>query len=203
MENKIILIGYSGHSFVVHDIFTSLSRNVFAYCDAGQKEYNPFSLIYLGNENQSISDLQKNNFFISIGDNLIRRKIYNSLAEQNLFPINAIHSTSIISSSTEIQTNGVMISAGCIINPLVKIGNGTICNTGSIIEHECEIENFAHIGPGAVLCGNVQVGENSFIGAGAVIRQGIKIGKNVIVGAGAVVVKDVVDNATVIGCPAK
>ena len=203
MKNKIILIGYSGHAFVIQDIFTSINRNVFAYCDAVQKEYNPFSLTYLENENQSLSELEKNDFFISIGDNSIRKKIYNNLAEQNLFPINAIHANSIISTFAEIQPHGVMVGAGCIINPLAIIGNGVICNTGSMIEHECIIQDFAHIGPGAILCGNVFVGENSFVGAGAVIRQGIKIGKNVMVGAGAVVVKDVTDNTTVMGCPAK
>ena len=199
----MIIIGYSGHAFVVNEIYNSLKIQISGYFDNEQKAFNPFNLKYLGSEKENIFLLQKSHFFIAIGDNLIRKKIYNSLAQQNLFPINAIHPNSIVSSSAEIQKNGVMISAGCIVNPLVKIGNGVICNTGSIIEHECIIEDFAHIGPGAILCGNVQVGENSFIGAGAVIRQGIKIGKNVMVGAGAVVVKHVMDDSTVVGCPAK
>jgi sugar O-acyltransferase (sialic acid O-acetyltransferase NeuD family) len=202
-DKKIILVGYSGHAFVIHEIFISLNKNVFAYCDSSKKEKNPFSLIYLGNEDVAISHLKNNDFFIAIGNNNIRKKVFENLALQNILPINAIHSKSIISLNSIVNPNGVMISAGCIINPLSKIGKGAICNTGCIIEHECIVGDFAHIGPGAILCGNVTVGENSFVGAGAVVRQGINIGNNVMVGAGAVVVKDVPDNTTVMGCPAK
>jgi sugar O-acyltransferase (sialic acid O-acetyltransferase NeuD family) len=205
IDKKIILIGYSGHAFVVHNILESTGQKTFAYCDATKKEFNPFELIYIGTETskEGIESLCQNNFFISIGDNNIRSKIYKTLEDKKLLPFNAIHASSIICKSAFVHPNGVMIGAGVIINPLSKIGKGTICNTGCIIEHECTVGNFAHIGPGAILCGNVTIGENSFIGAGSVIRQGISIGKNVLIGAGSVVVKNVTDNSKVMGCPAK
>ncbi len=204
-SKKIILIGYSGHAFVVHSIFASTNKKVWAYCDAALKESNPFSLQYLGAENQENVQFYflENDFFISIGDNNTRAKVYESLAQKNFYPVNAIHSSAIICPTVNISENGVMICAGVIINPLSKIGKGVICNTGSIIEHDCVVENFAHIAPGAVLCGNVSIGANSFIGAGTVVKQGITIGRNVIVGAGSVVVKNIPDNATVYGNPAK
>jgi acetyltransferase-like isoleucine patch superfamily enzyme len=46
-------------------------------------------------------------------------------------------------------------------------------------------------------------GELSFIGISAIIIQGIKIGKNVTIGAGSVVIKDIPDNAVVVGNPGK
>jgi len=201
----MILIGYSGHSYVVYTILNATGKTVTSYCDATVKEKNPFALEYLGTENDenALSLLKENPFFISIGDNKIRRKIQETLALKNLYPINAIHPSVIIDSSVTTAVTGVMIAAGVIINALAKIHEGAICNTGCIIEHECVVEKFVHIGPGAILCGNVSVGENSFVGAGSVIRQGIKIGKNVIIGAGSVVVKDVADNMKIMGCPAK
>ncbi|QOL26502.1 serine acetyltransferase [Thalassotalea sp. LPB0316] len=47
------------------------------------------------------------------------------------------------------------------------------------------------------------LGDNIFIGAGAKIIGGIKVGNNVNIGANAVVVKDVPDNVTVVGIPAR
>ncbi len=200
----MVLIGYSGHSFVVYGILKSINKEVTAYCDAVEKTYNPFNLSYLGNENseKAYEHLQKG-FFIAIGDNNIRQKIFNNLSAKNLLPTNAIHQLSIIDESASIAEHGVMIAANATINPLVKIGTGVICNTSCSIDHECIIDDFAHIAPGAVLCGNVKVGSKTFIGANAVIRQGITIGSNCMIGAGAVVVKDVADNTTVMGIPAK
>ncbi len=201
----MIIIGYSGHSFVICGIFNSVNQKVTAYCDSEEKKYNPFNLQYLGNENtaEATEALTKINFFIAIGDNNIREKIYNHLALKKLLPINAIHATAVIDTTVTIAANGVMIAANATINPLVKIGKGVICNTNCSIDHECVINDFTHIAPGAVLCGNVTVGTKTFIGANAVIKQGITIGNNCMIGAGAVVVKDVPDNATVVGVPAK
>ena len=204
-SNNIILIGYSGHAFVAYDILLSTGNKAYAYCDSFEKQKNPFGLKYLGPENtkNALEELLQNNFFIALGDNRIRHKIYEDLAAQHMFPDNAIHQSAIVSSSAIVMDNGIMISAGVTINALATIGNGAICNTNCIIEHECEIGSFAHIGPGAILCGNVKIGENTFVGAGAVIKQGMNIGKNVIIGAGAIVVKDVPDNVTIMGNPAK
>jgi acetyltransferase-like isoleucine patch superfamily enzyme len=47
------------------------------------------------------------------------------------------------------------------------------------------------------------VKKGASIGAGAVIVCGVTIGENAMVGAGAVVTKDIPDNVTVVGNPAK
>jgi sugar O-acyltransferase (sialic acid O-acetyltransferase NeuD family) len=204
-HNNIILIGYSGHAYVAHGILTAAGKKITGYCDREEKAYNPFHLHYYGAENNeaALDAFTHNGCFIAIGDNGIRQRIYQMLTPQNFWPVNAIHPSAVIDPSVVVATNCVMIAGRAVINPLATIGTGAICNTGCIIEHECEVGAFAHIGPGAVLCGNVYVGEGSFVGAGAVVRQGITIGSNVMIGAGAVVVKDVPDNAVVMGNPAR
>lgn len=201
----MILIGYSGHSYVINGILRSLGLKVTGYCDNEEKKYNPFSLKYFQKETSEtgIKALTSEDFFIAIGDNRIRKNVYNNLAVRNLLPVNAIHATAVIDDSAQIAAHGVMVAANVTINALAKIGIGVICNTFAVIEHECIIGDFAHVGPGAVLCGNVSVGENSFIGAKSVVRENIKIGKNVMVGAGSVVVKDIPDNVKVMGNPAR
>lgn len=201
----MIIIGYSGHGFVVCGIINATGKKITGYCDSEEKQYNPFALQYFGKENSqtAIAAFKENDFFIAIGNNNIRQKVFDTLAEQGLYPANAIHPSAVIDTSAKITSQGVMIAANVVINPLAKIGIAAICNTGCIVEHECVVGDFAHIGPGAVLCGNVKVGSNSFVGANAVVRQGVSIGNNVMIGAGAVVLKDVPDNVTVVGVPAK
>lgn len=203
----VILIGYSGHAYVIAGIFESMKKQVIAYCDQTEKSSNPFKLDYLGAETSTIvlNLFTKNDYFICVGDNSIRRRIFNKLTEENnlKLPINAIHKNTNIHKSVTIEKGCVMISAGVVINPLSKINVGVICNTGCIIEHECKIDSFSHIGPGAVLCGNVKIGKNSFIGANSVIKQGVSIGDNVTVGAGSVVVKNLPDGIIAFGNPAK
>ena len=202
---EIVLIGYSGHAFVVADIFETMKRKVIGYCDSVEKNENPYNLKYFGTENSEIGlkALHHFDYFIAIGSNQIRRKIFEHLKSKVIaLPINAVHKNSIVAKNAKLQS-GVMIAAGATINPLAQIGNGVICNTGCIIEHENIIGDFAHIAPGTTLCGNVSIGENSFVGANSVVRQGISIGSNVVIGAGSVVVKNIPDNCLALGNPCR
>ncbi|WP_286234357.1 serine O-acetyltransferase [Thalassotalea sediminis] len=83
----------------------------------------------------------------------------------------------------------IMHPVGVVINSKVTGGKGIIVESGVVIGDEK--------GQAPVL------GENIFIGAGAKIIGGVTIGNNVKIGANAVVVKDVPDNVTVVGIPAK
>lgn len=204
--NKIVIIGYSGHAFVVNDIFKSSGRQVAGYCDHFQVKNNPHKLQYFGTEDSiaGLKELKANDWFISIGNNKIRKEIFEKLTRtyhlQN--PVNAIHRATCIGSMVKIGC-AVMVGPNVIVNVQSKIGNGVILNSGAIVEHECQIGNFAHIAPGAVLAGNVKVGEQSFIGANSVIKQGVSIGNNVTVGAGSVVIRNIPDGHTVAGNPTR
>ncbi|EAY31982.1 acetyltransferase [Microscilla marina] len=202
--NQAVVIGYSGHAYVVIDILTSMGYTVTGYYDREEKARNPYLLKYQGKETApSIGkQLKKLAYFISIGDNYARKKVYELLVGSTAQPVNAIHPQSIVSHAAYIASQtGVMVAPNVVINACCYVGVGSICNTSSTLEHECHIGDFCHIAPGATLCGNVQVGDMSFIGANAVVKQGICIGKNVIIGAGAVVIKDVSDNTVVVGNP--
>ncbi len=200
LKKTIAIVGYSGHAYVIIDIFLNAGRLVTAYCDAEEKLKNPYHLQYLGKESGIFNKLKKFDLFVCVGNNSIRSKVHLELSKYVHNPVNAIHPSAVISSSVK-MADGIMVAANATINPLVELGRGVICNTSSSIDHECVIGDFAHIAPGAVLCGNVKVGQGSFIGANAVIRQGIHIGNNAVIGAGGVIVKDVPDNVIVVGNP--
>ncbi len=195
---KIVLIGYSGHAYVVCDILNLSGHDNIGYCELHEMNENPFNLQYLGTESTyTFSSEEK--VFIGIGNNAIREKIASNITAEL---INAIHPSALVAQSSELDS-GILIAANATINPLAKIGKGAIINTGAIVEHECTIGDFAHVAPGAVLAGKVIVGNRSFIGANAVIKQGVNIGTDVVVGAGAVVLKDVPNFSTIVGNPGK
>jgi len=202
---KNILIGYSGHAYVVCDIFESNGQQVDAYFENEEKISNPYELSYLGKEQDSlaINHLKEGNWFVAIGNNNLRQKILIALLKKGAsHPISIFHKKSFISPKVTFGY-GTMVGAGSIINPLTKIGNGVICNTGAIIEHECEIGDFVHIAPGVVLAGNVKVGNRSFIGANTIVKEGVAIGEDVVIGAGSVILKDISSGKVVVGNPSR
>lgn len=199
MNKTLEFIGYSGHCYVCIEIAILLCHEIIGYYDIEEKLENPYTINYLGSENEIIKS--NSNLFIAIGDNYLRQQIFEKLSLNNNFS-SLIHPSSIISSTSLLSSN-VLVSAGAIVNAQVSIGHGCIVNTSATIEHECQLDDFVHVAPGAVLAGNVKVGKRSFIGANAVINQGLTIGDDVIIGAGAVIINDVPSNSTVVGNPGR
>ena len=138
---------------------------------------------------------------IGIGNNKIRKRIAEEVLKSKQFistlSANAIcHSSSIIGEGTQVMA-GVVIQMGTVV------GSHSVINTAASIDHDCTLGKYSFIGPNATLCGGVTIGECSFIGAGAVILPYVKIGKNCMIGAGSVVTKNMPDNVTAYGNPAK
>src|SRR5687767_13085400 len=99
--SQIALIGYSGHAYVVFDIFFSQGIMVSAYCDKQEKKENPFMLSYLGSESDvsTIEKLKQYGYFVCIGDNGVRRDVSENLIKLLGEPENALHKTAILSRS--------------------------------------------------------------------------------------------------------
>ena len=203
-DKEIVLVGYSGHAFVLAEAASSSGMNLKHYTEKKESLKNPFNLNYLGYEgDEDFKGWDFNyGFILGIGDNVIRTRVARLIKSRGAELINVIHKQASISSNVKLG-KGVFIARNAAVNPLSDIQDYTIINTGSIIEHECTIGSGSHIGPGAVLAGNVKVGANCFIGANAVIKQGVTIGDNVIVGAGSVVIRDLGNNKKVVGNPSR
>lgn len=201
---EVILIGYSGHAYIVADVLESIGFKIFGYLDKIPNTDNPLKLNYLGFEQDKgvLENLNGFTFFPAIGDNEIRKKVIQLASEKKASFITAVSPRAYISPRAVIRS-ATLVCQGACINAFAQIGTGVIINTSSVVEHECIISDFVHIAPGAVLAGNVSVGENSFIGANSVIKQGVKIGRNATIGAGTVVLHDIPDGEIWVGNPAK
>lgn len=83
-------------------------------------------------------------------------------------------------------------------------GNASVINA-NIIGKNCTIYQQVTVGKGKMVNSRStpNIGNNVTIYAGAIVIGGITIGDNVEIGAGTVVVKDIPDNCTVVGNPAR
>jgi len=197
MKKEYCIYGASGHGKVIIEILEALGYVVRElYDDDAAKKV---LLGYKVSNHKEILSLPSIDWIIGVGDNAIRRKI----AKDNLLKYGlAIHSGANLSERAEIGT-GSVIMAGATINSSTIIGCHAIVNTNSSIDHDCTLHDFVHISPNATLCGGVVVGEGTHIGAGATVIPGITIGKWAKIGAGSVIIKDVPDDAIVVGNPGK
>ena len=193
MHTKLKIIGCGGHSKVVIDAL-SIYQNLYhiTLCDD-----NP---LLLGKEFYGFlidSNLQMlSNFMgfihVAIGDNEIRRRIYESF---NLNPLTITHEAAIISKSAKVM-DGSFIAARAVLGPESIIGIGCIINHSAVVDHDVHIGSYTHVAPNSTLGGGVTIGE------GAIILPNLTIGKNAVIGAGAVVVNNVESNTVVKGIPA-
>lgn len=203
-NTEIILIGYSGHGYVVAEAAMDAGMSVKSYCDKNVVLADPFKLSFLGNEKEeNFQGWGKGyHFILGIGNNTTRQKTASMIIQKGEILASVIHPSAGISSTAKIGT-GFFGSRNISVNALSVIGNYAILNTGCIVEHGCILGEAIHIAPGAVLAGDVKIGDRSFIGANAVIKQGITIGKDVVIGAGSVVITNIPDGTRYVGNPAR
>ena len=209
MKN-IVIIGSGGHAKVVADILLKRKEvlkeelNIIGFLDDNFQnlEYREIFNIPILGSLELIEEFKNKDYeyIIAIGNNLIRKKIAEKYS--NLIYYTAIHPTAVIGNMVTIE-EGTVVMANAVINSYSKIGKHCILNTSCVVEHDNRIEDYVHISPNVTLCGGVAIKEKSWIGAGSNIKQGIIVEKNVIVGAGTVVIRNIENNVTVVGNPAR
>lgn len=138
----------------------------------------------------------------AIGDPIIKKNIMAKLKNsKNKYPV-LIHPNVIYSERISFG-EGTIVCAGNILTVNIEIGKHVIINLDCTIGHDVVLKDYVTVLPSVNISGAVTVEECVSIGTGSAIIQGITIGKNSIVGAGAVVVKDLPENCTAVGSPAK
>lgn len=107
-----------------------------------------------------------------------------------------------ICDNVHIHENTVIVNATAD-DGVTRIGKGTKIDTNCHIAHNVKIGENCLIISGTTIGGSAVIGDNCYLGIGCKIKNKIKIGNNCTIGMGAVVIRDVPDNTTVVGNPAK
>lgn len=206
MKDKALLYGAGGHAKVIIDILEKEGRyEIAGIIDDNSKLQGKHLQGYKiigGFEVLLSSDYQGCKLIIAIGENRVRKGLYERVKVLGYEFASAVHPSAQIAKDVSLGC-GTVVMANAAINPGAVIGKQVIINTGATIDHDCVLGDFVHISPGAHLAGNVTVGELTHIGIGASVVPGVKIGRNSIIGAGAVVIDDIPDNVTAVGVPAR
>lgn len=144
------------------------------------------------------------NVYCPIGSNRVRVNILERARALGYQTPNFIHHKANIASNVAMSNEGVYIEAYTDIYPYTTIERDVLICGGSLIAHHSHLSQGTFISAGVNFGASVHAGKYTYIGIGSTIMTGVKkLGEDCLVGAGAVVVRDVPDNAVVIGVPAK
>jgi sugar O-acyltransferase (sialic acid O-acetyltransferase NeuD family) len=193
MAQRIVIVGAGAQGAIVADILERAGTPAIGFVDDTPGK-NVLGTI------DDLRTIEHDAIIIAIGVNRLRREVVERLAGERL--TTAIHPFTSIAASATIG-EGSMISAGAIVQPKAVIGRGVIVNTKASVDHDTVVGDFAHLSVGNTIGANVRIGEETLIAAGATVITGITIGARTVIGAGAVVVRDVPDDVTAFGVPAR
>ena len=202
MRDKIVIIGASGHGKVIADIakLNGYQEIIFLDDDITKTKNGKYDVA--GTTADIDKYLEQYDFIIAIGNNEIRKKITKQLDAKNIIQPVLIHPSAIVDPTATISS-GTVVMANVVINADTKIGKGCIINTAATIDHDGKIADFVHLSPGVHIAGTVNIGANTWVATGVSIINNLNICNDSIIGAGAVVVKDIKEQGTYIGVPAR
>mgnify|MGYP003952415409 CR=1 FL=1 len=98
---------------------------------------------------------------------------------------------------------GVLLAPLAQLSPDTSVDDNCILLANSFVGHDTTLKRFAHIATNGVVGANVTVGRAVHIGSNATIREKTCIGDFSLIGSGSMVLRDVPENAVVVGNPAR
>lgn len=161
---NLLIIGMGGHGYVCFEVAKRM--HVFNKID------------FIDDHNDqamgTMKDLEKlstnyDTIHVSIGNNTLRKEIYQKASALGYKCVSLIDPTSYVSMSSHIG-KGVLVEPHAIINANARIGAGCIISVGAIVDHNAIIEDYCHINAGAICKAGSHVQAYTKVDAGEVIK---------------------------------
>jgi len=116
--------------------------------------------------------------------------------------INLIHPLASIQEGARVGS-GVIICQGAFISNDVTIGDFVTIMNNVVLGHDCSVGSYSHIGPFSFMGGFSSIDSEVTLNVRSTVLANIKISRKASVGASSLVIKNVKENTTVFGIPAR
>ena len=206
----LIILGASGFGREVAWIVERINKvmpewNLLGFMDDDEsiqgKIINGYKVI--GNT-LSINMFPEAYYVCAVGASKVREKIINKVKMAcPEIKFGTIIDPSVEMSDTVMIGEGTIVCAHTIATVNISIGKHVIINLDCTIGHDAIINDYVTLYPSVNISGRSTVGRCVELGTGMQIIQGKTVGDYSILGAGAVVIRDIYENTTAVGCPAK
>lgn len=200
MSRRLIILGASGHGKVAADIAIRSGYEEILFLDDNPEARECLGWPVVGRVSEA--EGYQGDFFVAIGNPIVRERIQNKLEGQGKNLALLIHPSAILGIGVTIG-KGSILMAGVVVNPCAEIGKGCILNTAASVDHDCKVGDYVHVSVGTHIAGTVTIGAKTWIGVGAAVKNNVTIAQNCMIGAGATVVRSITEVGTYIGTPAR
>jgi acetyltransferase EpsM len=208
-DREIIILAAGGHAAEVYSYLQEAGMSVLGLIDEFKQPGHWGDSRILGNFDDLQRLLQERDstpfgYITAVGSNAVRQELVARVGKlpATLSAITLQHPSASRGRGVVVG-EGTLLAPGSIVTTRTHIGRHCIVNVKASVSHDCRVGDFVNLNPGVTVCGKVRIGEGAFIGAGATIIDGISIGAWSVIGAGAVVVRDIPDQVTAVGVPAR
>ena len=158
--------------------------------------------LYLGTLESISSYVSKDEYSFAFGiSNISVKKLLTEVVPLTRFET-LVHKSAIIAENAQINS-GCVVSPLCVISAFAELSDFVTLNFNSIIGHHVSIGSYTHINSRCDITGHVRIEPEVLIGSSVTIIPKINIGKNSTIGAGSVVIKNVKENSSMFGNPAR
>jgi sugar O-acyltransferase (sialic acid O-acetyltransferase NeuD family) len=207
---KIAIVGAGGFGREIFCVwkdkllFENVQFEFLGFFDDGKKgEITEFGkVVGLVSEINTITE--EVDVAIAIGNSATLKKVRERIHNENIRFPNIIHPTSkFVNNNNFKHSEGNIFSVDTIVSNEVTIGKFNSFNTRATLGHDVIVGDYNIFSPNVQISGEVKIGNNNLFGFNSGAIQQVTIGNNNIVGIGSLLLRNIGNNGTYMGTPAK
>lgn len=204
----LLIIGARGFGRAVYDLAIAMPQyqnefDIKGFLDdkadalAGYENYPPII------SSVEAYDIQPDDVFVcALGDVRYKKHYSEIILNKGGHFMNVIHPSAHIGTNVQLG-NGCIVAGNVWIDSDTKVGDYVTLQTGALIGHDCQIDSWSIIDSACFLAGFVHLEESVTVHPHSSIIPHITIHKDAIVNIASTVIREVKENSTVMGNPAK